>query len=66
MESRIQAKVIEPECLPKGLIIYMELTSGSNGHKHRRYIELGPLQDRPLAGEFDQFGLSKTATIAWV
>ena len=44
---------------------YLELTSASNGHKHRRYIELGPLLDKPVAGEFDQFGLSKTATVPW-
>ncbi|WP_269617934.1 type I-F CRISPR-associated endoribonuclease Cas6/Csy4 [Zhongshania sp. BJYM1] len=44
---------------------YLELQSGSNGHKHRRYIEFGPLLDNPIAGEFDQFGLSKTATVPW-
>lgn len=44
---------------------YLDLTSGSNGHKHRRYIQLGELLDHPVAGEFDQFGLSKTATIPW-
>ena len=44
---------------------YLELTSASNGHRHRRYIELGPLLDVPVPGKFDQFGLSKTATIPW-
>lgn len=44
---------------------YLELQSGSNGHKHRRYIEFGELQAKPIAGQFDQFGLSKTATIPW-
>jgi CRISPR-associated endonuclease Csy4 len=44
---------------------YIELTSSSNGHKHRRYIEFGALQAEPVAGEFDQFGLSKTATVPW-
>lgn len=44
---------------------YLELQSGSNGHKHRRYIQFGELQDHPIAGEFDQFGLSKTATVPW-
>ncbi|NKI19271.1 type I-F CRISPR-associated endoribonuclease Cas6/Csy4 [Spongiibacter sp. KMU-166] len=44
---------------------YLELQSSSNGHKHRRYIEFGPLRDTPLPGEFDQFGLSKTATVPW-
>lgn len=44
---------------------YLELVSGSNGHKHRRYIELGPLVDQPVEGKFDQFGLSKTTTVPW-
>lgn len=44
---------------------YLELESASNGHKHRRYIEFGPLQDAAVEGAFDQFGLSKTATIPW-
>jgi CRISPR-associated endonuclease Csy4 len=44
---------------------YVELMSGSNGQKHRRYIEFGELLDHPVLGEFDQFGLSKTATVPW-
>lgn len=44
---------------------YLELVSGSNGQKHRRYVEFGELLDAPVQGEFDQFGLSKTATVPW-
>ena len=44
---------------------YVELVSNSNGHRHRRYIEFGPLLDTPVEGQFDQFGLSKTATVPW-
>ena len=44
---------------------YLELISGSSGHKHRRYIEFGKLQGQPVIGNFDQFGLSKSATIPW-
>jgi len=44
---------------------YMEMESGSNGHKHRRYIQFGELLDTPVSGEFDQFGLSKQATVPW-
>ncbi len=44
---------------------YLQLISGSNGHRHRRYIEFGELQDEPSIGQFDQFGLSKTATVPW-
>jgi len=49
---------------------YLELESGSNGHKHRRYIQFGELLDDSVEGEFDQFGLSsrqqdKQATVPW-
>jgi len=44
---------------------YVELVSGSNGHKHRRYIAFGDLLDKPVIGDFDQFGLSRTATVPW-
>jgi len=44
---------------------YVELISGSTGQKYRRYIEFGELLDQPVKGEFDQFGLSKTATVPW-
>ena len=44
---------------------YLELESGSNGYKHRRYIQFGELRSKPVEGEFDQFGLSKTATVPW-
>ncbi len=44
---------------------YIELQSTSNGHRHRRYIEFGELLDHQVRGEFDSFGLSKTATVPW-
>jgi len=44
---------------------YVELVSASNGNRHRRYIEFGELQDTPVEGVFDFFGLSKTATVPW-
>lgn len=44
---------------------YVEQKSSSNGQKHRRYIEQGTLREQPTQGSFDQFGLSKTATIPW-
>ncbi|MGD9823357.1 type I-F CRISPR-associated endoribonuclease Cas6/Csy4 [Desulfobacter sp.] len=44
---------------------YLELTSCSTGHRHRRYIAFGPLQDKLVEGNFDQFGLSSTATVPW-
>lgn len=44
---------------------YLEIVSNSNHQKHRRYIEFGELTNNPTNGEFDSFGLSKTATIPW-
>lgn len=44
---------------------YLELDSSSNGHKHRRYIQFGELNEQATKGEFDYFGLSKTATVPW-
>lgn len=42
---------------------YLELESTSNGHKHRRCLVFGEPCEIPSLGEFDYFGLSKTATI---
>ena len=44
---------------------YLELESSSNGNKHRRYLQFSELLDEAVAGEFDQFGLSKMATVPW-
>jgi CRISPR-associated endonuclease Csy4 len=44
---------------------YLELDSTSTGHKHRRYIQFGELKTEPVAGLFDDFGLSKSATVPW-
>ena len=44
---------------------YLELESSSNGHKHRRYLNFSEETSLPATGEFDFFGLSKTATIPW-
>jgi CRISPR-associated endonuclease Csy4 len=44
---------------------YIEMDSGSSGHKHRRYLEFGELKQQPTIGQYDQFGLSKTATVPW-
>ncbi len=61
-----EIKAYKAKLFTKGLDNpYLELQSTSNGHKHRRYIAFGELQDKPVAGSFDSFGLSKTATIPW-
>ncbi len=61
-----EAKQYKAKMFTRGLDNpYLELNSASNGNKHRRYIQFGELLDKPIAGDFDQFGLSKTATIPW-
>ncbi|EPU1979479.1 type I-F CRISPR-associated endoribonuclease Cas6/Csy4 [Escherichia coli] len=44
---------------------YAEMYSLSTGSRMRLYIEHGPLLDKPLAGTFNAYGLSTTATIPW-
>lgn len=64
--SEEETKSYKAKMFQKGLDNpYFELESGSNGHKHRRYIQFGELLSEPVNGEFDQFGLSKTATVPW-
>lgn len=42
---------------------YLELESITNGHQYRRYLAFDELCEIARQGEFDYFGLSKTATI---
>ena len=44
---------------------FVELVSGSNGERHRRFIAFSELQESEIIGEFDTFGLSKTSTVPW-
>ena len=44
---------------------YVELVSASSGKLHRRYIEISEPTSKQVRGEFDGFGLSKTATVPW-
>ncbi|EPJ47991.1 MAG: CRISPR-associated protein Cas6/Csy4, subtype I-F/YPEST [Osedax symbiont Rs1] len=44
---------------------FLELESNTNGNHHRRYFQMTESQQEAIKGEFDYFGLSKTATIAW-
>mgnify|MGYP001164879544 FL=1 len=64
--TEVEVKQYKAKMFMKGLHSpYLELQSGSNGHKYRRYIEFGELQATPKAGRFDPFGLSKTAAVPW-
>lgn len=64
--SQDELKQYKAKMFEKGLDNpYLEMQSVSNGHKHRRYLQFGESLSEPVTGEFDQFGLSKTATIPW-
>lgn len=61
-----QVKIYKAKMFSKGLDNpYFELESSSNGYKHRRYLQFGEVKKVPVQGCFDQFGLSKTATVPW-
>ena len=44
---------------------FLELRSKSTSEKYRIYIVFGALKDQPAEGDFNHFGLSKTATVPW-
>lgn len=44
---------------------YLELTSISTGQRYRRYIKISEITNIPTSGNFDCFGLSKSATVPW-
>ncbi|SFD62176.1 type I-F CRISPR-associated endoribonuclease Cas6/Csy4 [Pseudoalteromonas denitrificans] len=61
-----EVKAYKAKMFTKGLDNpYLELTSDCNGHFHRRYFQFGDLLEKPVAGQFDLFGLSKQATVPW-
>lgn len=44
---------------------FVELQSTSNKQQYRFYFEFGELSELPTAGQFNQFGLSKSATVPY-
>ena len=44
---------------------FVELQSTSNNQQYRLYFAFGELSQIPGRGDFNQFGLSKTATVPW-
>jgi CRISPR-associated endonuclease Csy4 len=44
---------------------FLDLFSASTGQVHRKFFELSDIQTQPIEGEFDSYGLSKTATVPW-
>lgn len=44
---------------------YLDLFSSSTGQGYRKFFEFSNIQAHPVDGEFDSYGLSKTATVPW-
>lgn len=44
---------------------YLQLHSASTGGNFKLFLRLGPLQASGIAGEFNAYGLSTTATVPW-
>ena len=44
---------------------FLELISASNRERYRRFIAFSELQEKPILGIFDHFGLSKISTVPW-
>ncbi len=64
--SKENIKAYKAKMFTKGLDNpYFELDSTSNEQLHRRYIQFSEVLSESVKGEFDHFGLSKTATVPW-
>tara|TARA_R110002050_G_scaffold272165_4_gene415914 strand:- start:45 stop:596 length:552 start_codon:yes stop_codon:yes gene_type:complete len=64
--SEENIKAYKAKMFSKGLDNpYLELVSASNEQLHRRYIQFSEVLSKPVKGEFDYFGLSKTGTVPW-
>ncbi|MDP5213944.1 type I-F CRISPR-associated endoribonuclease Cas6/Csy4 [Pseudoalteromonas tunicata] len=44
---------------------YLDLCSSSTGQVYRKFFVFSDIQADPVDGEFDSYGLSKTATVPW-
>ncbi|WP_444997738.1 type I-F CRISPR-associated endoribonuclease Cas6/Csy4 [Aliikangiella sp. IMCC44359] len=44
---------------------YLDLVSASRGQVYRKFFNFGEIRKDSQSGEFDSYGLSKTATVPW-
>lgn len=58
--ERIPGSVVREVTLP-----FANVRSSSTGQTFSLFIELGELQDEPVAGAFNRYGLSAAATVPW-
>ena len=61
-----EIKIYKAKMFSQGLDnAFLELDSSSNGHRYRHFIQFGSLLGQASKGDFDDFGLSKQATVPW-
>ena len=61
-----QATELIPDSSARSLDLpFIAMRSRSTGQNFRLFVEHGKLQDQPVAGEFNSYGLSAGATVPW-
>ena len=61
-----QARDRVPDSAAESLKLpFLPVRSGSSGQAFMLFLRLGPLCPSPVAGQFNSYGLSATATIPW-
>lgn len=59
-QERVPDRCAAPLSLP-----FLNLTSASTGQRFKLFLRLGPPCEAALAGDFNAYGLSNTASIPW-
>ncbi|MBU4563241.1 MAG: type I-F CRISPR-associated endoribonuclease Cas6/Csy4 [Desulfarculus sp.] len=61
-----EARRLIPDSAAQTLALpFITSRSRSTGHNFHLFVEHGPLQDQPVEGEFNSYGLSAGATVPW-
>lgn len=64
-EEEAQAKIPDEQQKNLKHLPFLQIKSLSNGNTMRIYVNHGELQNEPVSGTFNSYGLSPTATIPW-
>lgn len=64
--SQSELAALIPDSVEKRVNLpFLRLKSGSNGHEFCLFLEHLPLQEEPVEGQFNSYGLSSRATVPW-
>ncbi len=64
-EEEAQTKIPDEQQKNLKHLPFLQIKSLSNGNTMRIYVHHGELQNEPVSGTFNSYGLSATATIPW-